>query len=112
MLVTVKVSPRRYLTIETTKYEDSWYAVSEAYAPTAERKGLSYACGTIIAGPGDWSSVIKKTIEHATQNTPQKIITLETHEAAQKARSTRIREANKALGLGAVRSRVSGDEEP
>lgn len=113
MIVFVKITPRRYIALDTQKYESAWRNVAPGMNPPIRptSEGLIYASGTLIA-KGDWTTVERAAVAYAQQYTPEKILTYEVWETQQLARQARVRELNRGLGLGAVLSRPKGDEAP
>ena len=54
MIVIVKVTPRRYIAVDTTYEETGWRSTAEGHR---RGNGYIYASGTLIAGPADWTTV-------------------------------------------------------
>jgi hypothetical protein len=108
MIVIVKLSARRYIAVETQKYESAW--TSGMRCP--EGYGLITAGGTIIAGPGPHLDVMLAAQEYAGRECPDKIIAYEMWKDIENERHARIKELNKGLGLGAaVLTRKRGDDQ-
>ena len=109
MIVFVQVSPRRWIAIETVKYENAWYS---AHGATTKREahGLIYQTGERIAGPLGWGDCVRAASAYAEHHCPEKIIPYTQWEQIEHGRQERIKDANRGLGLGAVLTRKAGDD--
>lgn len=116
MIVFVKVSPRRYIVLDTPKQETAWRN-TRLSAPTSAfpgTEGIIYTNGTLIAGPADWETCEQAAINYAQQQAPEKIRSWGVWEEELRRREAVLKELNqeikdRKLGIGAVLGRVGED---
>lgn len=91
MIVIVKVSARRWIVIDSPKYEHAWRST----AGQQREHGYIYASGTLVAGPADWQTCDRAA--HIYAEHAGKIRTAAEWEITQQERAEQLRQANEQL---------------
>lgn len=90
MLVTVRLSPRRYLLLDCPSEPTAWNGLN-----LVNGKGYVYANADIISGPADFNTIIAAGAVWAAEH--NKSLSYAEYEAANKERAERLKAFNKEL---------------